>query len=79
MGVGASLEVHIAGIHQHRLVSLNSPPVITCQGDIAELGLEGSHCLEQSYGTLLPILILFHFLLNYTEHLLELWPQSMSD
>ena len=35
-------------IHQHHLVSLNNKAVITCQGDIVELGLDGCDCLEQS-------------------------------
>ena len=49
MGVRASLKViHSADIHQHHLVSLNSQTVITFQGDILELSLEGCHCLEQS-------------------------------
>ena len=39
---------HSPDIHQHYFVSLNSQAVIPCQGDIVELGLEGSHCLELS-------------------------------
>ena len=70
---------HSVDIHQHHLVSLNSEAVITCQGDTVELGLEGCHCLEQSWITIPPIYILYHFLLNYTEHLLELWLQPWLD
>ena len=49
-GVGASLKAlkHSVDIHHHNFVSVNSQTVITYQGDIVELGLEGCHCLEQS-------------------------------
>ena len=70
---------HSSDSHQDHLVSLNSQAVITCQGYIAKLGLEGSSLPGAVLETLPPVFILFHFFLNYTEHLLELWLQPWLD
>ena len=49
------------------------------QGDIMKLGLEGSSLYEAFLETLPPIFILFHFLLNYTEHIFKLLSQPKLD
>ena len=49
--------------------------LFTNQGDIMKLGLESSALSGAFLETLPLIFILFHFHLNYTEHVLELLPQ----
>ena len=49
------------------------------QGDIMELGLESSSLFETFLETLPLIFILFHFHLNYIEHILELLSQLKLD
>ena len=49
------------------------------QGDITKLGLESSSLFETFPETVPPIFILFHFHLNYIEHILELLFQLKLD
>ena len=50
----------------------------TSQGDIMKLGLDSSSLSGAFLETLPPISVLFHFYLNYTEHILELLGDSGS-
>ena len=79
LGAGPPPPPHSSDSHQDHLVSQNSQAAITCQGDIVKLGLEGSSLSGAVIKTLPPIFILFHFFLNYTEHLLELQLQPWLD
>ena len=64
-----------AACHQDHLVSQKKHAFFIRQGEIVKLGLKNCSLSGAFLETLSHIFSLFHFLLKYTEHVLELWLQ----